>query len=113
MRRGVNRDPVPGLTYEARTAALGKAMRARMRRTMVLENVRTGAVSVPEVVAMGDSDEAVGAMRVFTLLRAVPGYGFSTARRLMALIGISESRRIRGLGCRQREALADMFGGAE
>jgi ribosomal protein S13 len=48
-------------------------------------------------------------MKVVTLLESLPGVGKVRARRLMEEIGISESRRVRGLGGQQREALLKTF----
>ena len=44
-------------------------------------------------------------MKVKDLICSVPGYGEAKAAKLMDQIGISESRRVQGLGVRQREAL--------
>jgi ribosomal protein S13 len=39
----------------------------------------------------------------------MPGLGKVKARRLLETLGISESRRVRGLGTKQREALLAHF----
>lgn len=44
-------------------------------------------------------------MRVLWLLEAVPGIGPVRAGRIMESVGIAHSRRIQGLGERQRTAL--------
>ena len=44
-------------------------------------------------------------MRVLTLLESLPALGKVKARRLLDQIGISESRRIQGLGAKQRAEL--------
>lgn len=104
---------IPKLTEEQRRENLEKAMRARRRRSSILKQVSSGELTVSDVISMADEgDEDVARMRVFTLLKAVPGYGFAKTQRLMRRIGISESRRIRGLGARQRSEIIDAVGGA-
>ena len=44
-------------------------------------------------------------MRVLDLLQAMPGLGKVRARQMMERLGISESRRVRGLGSNQIAAL--------
>jgi len=44
-------------------------------------------------------------MKVLAVLEALPGLGKVKARRLMEEVGISETRRVQGLGANQRQAL--------
>ena len=48
-------------------------------------------------------------MRVSALLESLPGIGRVRARQVMAEIGISESRRVRGLGTNQIAALVEKY----
>ncbi len=48
-------------------------------------------------------------MKVVTVLESLPGVGKVRARRMMEQIGISEARRVRGLGAQQRESLLKAF----
>ena len=48
-------------------------------------------------------------MKVLDLLQAIPGLGKVRARNLMERLGISESRRVRGLGANQIAALEREF----
>ncbi len=52
-----------------------------------------------------EKDETVGKMKVLSVLESLPGLGKVKARRLMETVGISESRRLQGLGANQRDAL--------
>ena len=52
-----------------------------------------------------DGNETVGKMKVLSVLESLPGLGKVKARRLMETVGISESRRLQGLGSNQRESL--------
>jgi hypothetical protein len=99
----------PQLTPDQRQAALEKAAAARRRRAELREKLKMGSVSLKELLEEADRDEVVGKMKVVTLLESLPGVGKVRARRLMEDIGISESRRVRGLVGQQREALLKTF----
>lgn len=103
---------IPTLTTEQRRENLKKAAAARSRCAAILHSVADGSYSVPDVLAMADGDETVSRMRVFTLIKAVPGYGFAKTQQTMKRLHIAESRRIKGLGAKQRAALVELFGGA-
>jgi hypothetical protein len=99
----------PKLTDEQRRAALVKAAAARRTRAEVKELLRTGSLSLAEVLERADSDDVVAGIKVNSLLVAVPGMGKIKAKRLMEEYGIAENRRIRGLGTRQRATLLSRF----
>lgn len=101
---------LPALTPEQRTAALEKAAEARSQRAQMKARLKSGTVKLSEVLAEADSDEALAKMKVVSLLESLPGVGHATARTLMETIGISDARRIRGLGPHQRTALVERFG---
>ena len=98
---------IPNLTTEQRRANLEKAKAARQRRAAILKGVADGSYSVPDVLNMAGTDDTVARMKVFTLIKATPGYGF--AQQTMRKLHISESRRLRGLGANQRAALMEVF----
>lgn len=98
----------PELTTEERAAALAKAAAARIERAALKDDLKTGKVSVADVLAM-DSDIA-RRMKVKDLISSIPGYGDAKTEKLMEQIGISESRRVQGLGARQREELLAILG---
>lgn len=104
---------IPNLTTEQRLENLEKAKAARQRRAAILKGVADGSYTVPDVLNMADDDEVVARMKVFTLLKAVPGYGFARTQQTMKRLHIAESRRLRGLGANQRAALNELFGGAQ
>jgi hypothetical protein len=99
----------PTLTPEQRQAALEKAAAARRARAELKEKLKMGSVSLDELLEKADNDDIVGKMKVVAALEALPGVGKVKARRIMDDIGISETRRIRGLGGQQRQALRDAF----
>jgi ribosomal protein S13 len=63
--------------------------------------------SLGDVIREGQQDEVVGKMKVSALLEALPGVGKVRARQIIEDIGISESRRVRGLGSNQVAALIE------
>lgn len=62
------------------------------------------------MIADGKTNDVVGKMRVSALLESMPGVGRVRARQLMEDIGISATRRVRGLGQNQVSALLEHFG---
>ncbi len=99
----------PELSPDARQAALAKAADARRQRAELKEKLKMGSVSLSELLAQADGDEVVGKMKVVAVLESLPGVGKVRARRLMDELKIAESRRVRGLGAQQREALLKQF----
>ncbi len=103
---------LPPLTPEQRAAALEKAAEARRVRAQVKNRLKHSGASLSEVIDQGRTDDIVGKMRVTALLESMPGVGKVRARQIMARLGISESRRVRGLGANQVAALEREFGSA-
>ncbi|TLM93660.1 MAG: helix-hairpin-helix domain-containing protein [Actinobacteria bacterium] len=101
---------LPNLTPEQRAAALKKAAEARQARAKLREDIKAGKLSFAAVMKKADSDNVVARMKVSTLLESLPGYGKAKAHKIMEELGISESRRVQGLGARQREQLLDRLG---
>jgi hypothetical protein len=95
----------PELSADQRQAALAKAATARRARAELKERLKMGSVSLEEVLADADTDEVVAKIKVLALLESLPGVGKVGARELMDRAGISENRRIQGLGGQQRQKL--------
>ncbi len=104
---------LPPLTPEQRQAALEKAAAARRERAEVKNRLKNSGGSILDVLQEGQTNEVIGKMRVVDLLQAMPGLGKVRARQMMERLGISESRRVRGLGVNQMKALQREFGGAD
>jgi hypothetical protein len=100
---------LPPLTDEQRAAALEKAAAARRARAEVKNRLKYSQGSLADVIREGQANEVVGKMKVSALLEALPGVGKVRARQIMEEIGISESRRVRGLGTNQIAALIERF----
>jgi DNA uptake protein ComE-like DNA-binding protein len=100
---------LPNLTPEQRAAALAKAAEARQKRAELREKIKSGKMSFADVMKKAD-DNVVARMKVSTLLESLPGYGKAKAGKIMEELGISGSRRVQGLGARQREQLMEKLG---
>src|SRR4051794_17286814 len=100
--------PLPTLSAEDRKAALAKAAEARRKRAELKAELKSGKRNLKDVLAK-NNDDTVGKMKVSNVLEALPGVGKVRARKLMVKLDISASRRIRGLGAKQRESLLAEF----
>jgi hypothetical protein len=103
---------LPPLTPEQRASALEKAAIVRRERAVVKNRLKHSGASLSEVLKEGRENDVVGKMKVTAVLEALPGVGKVRARKIMEEIGISESRRVRGLGAQQLAALEREFGGS-
>jgi S13-like protein len=100
----------PSLSPDERQAALAKAAAARRLRAELKEKLKMGSLTLKELLGQSASDEVVAKMKVVSVLESLPGLGKVKARRLMEEIGISETRRIQGLGDQQRRKLFEKLG---
>ena len=96
---------IPRLSAEQRADALAAAAVARSARAQARADLKSGRLSLAELLDRAESDEQLASMRVTSLLAALPGYGKVRAAALLAELHIAESRRVRGLGPHQRAAL--------
>jgi hypothetical protein len=102
--------PLPTLTEEQRRDALAKAAVARKKRAELKDQLKTGRLRLGDILARKE-DDTVAKMRVSSVLESLPGVGKVRARKLMERLDISASRRVRGLGAKQKEALLAEFSG--
>ena len=100
---------LPQLTAEQRAAALEKAAAARKVRAELKERLKRGGTTLSQVLADANTDEALAKLKVSALLESLPGVGKVRAGQLMEQFDIAASRRVRGLGERQRQALLNEF----
>jgi ribosomal protein S13 len=63
----------------------------------------------PTDVLSKQGDDIVGKMKVSAVLEALPGVGKVRARKIMEKLDISATRRVRGLGAKQKDALLAEF----
>jgi len=100
---------LPSLSDADRKAALKKAAEARAQRAAVRAQIKSGKMSFADAMSRSD-DPIVARMKVSALLESLPGFGKAKAARVMDELEISESRRVQGLGARQREMLMERLG---
>jgi len=100
---------LPNLSEADRKKALEKAAQARQARAELRQKIKSGSMSFADVMAKSD-DPIVGRMKVSTLLESLPGFGKAKAAKIMSELEISASRRVQGLGARQRELLMQRLG---
>jgi len=99
--------PLPVLTEEQRRQALEKAAEARRKRAELKGQLKSGKLTLRDVLSR--LDDTVGKMKVSAVLEALPGVGKVRARKIMEKLDISASRRVRGLGAKQRDSLLGEF----
>ncbi len=99
---------LPKLTEEQRKVALEKAAKIRKERAEIKKKLKMGQLKVKDLLDKSE-DEVVGKMSVKSVIESIPGIGKLRASKLMQELGISESRKIRGLGANQKKALLERF----
>ena len=102
--------PLPQLSEEQRRQALEKAAEARKKRADVKQKLKNGGLGLGECLDRAESDEILGKMKVSAMLEALPGVGKVRAQKVMEELNISGSRRLRGLGDKQKQSLRERFG---
>jgi len=101
---------LPQLTPEQRAEALKKAAEARKVRAELREKLKRGATDLKQVLKDAETDPILGKMKVHSLLVSLPKVGKVKAEEIMNQLEIAPTRRLRGLGDRQRRALLEHFG---
>ncbi|MDR2105988.1 MAG: integration host factor [Coriobacteriales bacterium] len=97
---------LPQLSDEVRKEALKKAAAARSARAALRAQLKNGEITFADVLAKA-GDPVVDKIRVIQLIESLPGYGKAKAARLLTELDISDSRRVKGLGEKQKAALLE------
>jgi guanylate kinase len=107
--------PRPDPPEVDRVAASRAAVAARRARAAVKQAVATKSRTARDVLdtAWADSASAEAGLRVRELLTSVPTLGPVRAGKVMAQLGIADSKRAGGLGVRQRSELWNYLLGRE
>lgn len=100
--------PLPVLTEEQRKAALEKAAEARKARAELKQKLKAGTIGLTQILSSPE-DVTIGKMKVSAVLEALPGVGKVRAKKIMEKLEIAPTRRIRGLGEKQKLALHEEF----
>ena len=95
----------PTLSQEQRVEASRLAVANRRRRAEVKRLVKSGELSLDELFNLASREECVAQMRAYDLISALPAIGEVKAERIMKSASIAKTRRIRGLGPKQRAEL--------
>lgn len=93
----------PIISQEERREALLKAAQHRKERALFKRELAEGKRNWRE--ALDSQAQSIRLMRVRELLESLPGFGSVRASAILDRIGISQSRRIQGLGSTQRKKL--------
>lgn len=99
---------LPKLTDEQRKQALEKAARIRKERAEIKKKLKMGQLKIKDLLNKKD-DEVVARMSVKSVIESLPGIGKLRATKIMQELGISETRKIQGLGPNQENALLERF----
>ena len=97
---------MPEISDDARRAALDKAVEARRVRAELKQMLKVGEVTPAQVLDRVD-DDRVARMKVSDLIQSLPAMGPTKCRRLMEELDIAPTRRLGGLGSRQRADLVE------
>ena len=99
----------PKLTPAQRKDALAKSTAARQVRAATKARVKAGEITLSNIFELAAGDEAIAKMRVVELLESFAGVGKVRAIATLDRLGISQTRRIQGLGSAQRLNLLREF----
>ena len=94
---------LPTLTEEQRAENQKKAVAARKARADLKARIKRGEVDFATVLS--SEDPIASRMRVYELLTSLPKIGHAKAKKMMADCRVTESRRVGGLGEKQKKAL--------
>jgi hypothetical protein len=86
------------------------AVANRRRRADVKREAKAGRLTLQAIFDLADADDVIAQMRAVDLLESLPAVGAVKASRLMREAGVAATRRIRGLGPKQREDLLRLVG---
>lgn len=86
-----------------------KAAMARRKRAEIKSLLKSGSLSLDELLEQAADDPMVSGIKVSAVLTSMPRTGKVKAGQIMEELGIAQNRRVRGLGARQRSALLAKF----
>ena len=100
----------PQITAEQRQAALEKAAIVRAQRAEIKAQIKKRDLTLAELLERASTEDVVAKMRVLPVIESLPGIGRAKARALMDQIGIKDTRRLGGLGPKQKAELLSRVG---
>lgn len=96
---------IPMPTEEQRRAALVLSAKTRAERAELKRDMKAGKVTLAEAL----DDPRAQRIPIRQLLMSLPGIGSVKADLIMRVAGIAPSRRVKGVGIRQRQRLIEIF----
>lgn len=100
---GSGKPPTPPLTPEQREEGARRCKEARRKRADA--RARISRMEISAASLLDSDDKALRRMRIYDLLRSLPGLGPAGAGSAMRACKIAEDRRISTIGDRQRAEL--------
>lgn len=97
--------PLPPLDDATRARARERALVARRLRAAWKDRLARGDAVLADLLVASATEPALAGMRVADALGALPGVGPRGVARILEACDIAPTRRLRGLGPRQRAAL--------
>ncbi len=101
--------PIPPLSDEQLRQAREAAAAARSRRAEIKDRLRSGEVTLAEVIQLAETDDVVARTKVVDALKCLPRVGEKRAAEVMERLDIAANRRLRGLGPHQIANLRTEF----
>ncbi|OYO24274.1 30S ribosomal protein S13 [Enemella dayhoffiae] len=102
---------IPPLSEEQLQAARAAATAARRRRAEVKARLRSGELTLAQVIELAAEDDVVAHTKVVDVLKSLPRVGEKRASEVMDRLDIATNRRLRGLGPHQISGLLGEFPG--
>jgi hypothetical protein len=94
---------------ETKITGLQKARLLKQKRAQLKAGLKKGTIKMSDLAVDASLFEVALPMRVIELVSALSGYGKITAARLLDSLKIAPSKRLSGLGKRQKKAFYDYF----
>ncbi len=95
----------PTMSDEQRKAALEKAVDVRKKQAEIKMKLKIGSLNIKDVIDKGQTDDLYGKLKIKAVIESLPGYGKKTAELLLDQLGIGLTKRIKGLGPKQRDEI--------
>lgn len=96
---------LPQMTPEQRAAALEKARIVREKRSAAMKQLAEGKITPKKF--MENSDPVYAKVKVVSFLKKLPGVGAAKAAKALDECKIPDTRRLGGLGSKQKAALLE------
>lgn len=99
------------LDDETRQKNMDRALEVRRERAELKTGLKSGTVDPLDVLnrSLDKTDIVAARLKVEQFLRALPNIGTAKASQLMKAFGIDKSRKLQGLGSKQRELMVDFL----